>query len=754
MLFREIALGIEKHGVLSLDLETTSKDPTEAEITLIAMASGVGRGIQKVAVRPTKEAVDFMVKNLLDERIRVVGHNILSYDLQVLHYRGILPLGNAKAKIVDTLPMAWLLNENTDHDLKFMVGKLFGHKMASFGEAFLFSPALKKIAELQKQIKEIEKTKIERVGVEFRKKMRKVKKETKDRIKEEFQGKRTRADQSKKKEMLANLEWYLEETFGEEAQEDERKRIRKVEIQPILDEVEILNLSAEKDKINYAEDDAKQTLRLYHRLRRLMKERGLLRWAQLEIDVRRVASEMELNGISVDLSRLADLREVLERLMEEYQAKAFNVARMDFNLRSWPQVQKVVYDVLRVVPPDGERNTDEKTLSRINHPIGQAILDYRAAQKLHSTYVMKIEDKVKKDPKCRLHGGFNTNGTVTGRWSSSGPNLQNIPSRRKADYYDEKIQGVGPTIRRVFISTKKYKLICADLSQIELRLIAHFSGDHNLLRVYSQKAEWDGMTFWTGDVHDETRRFVSEMVGYDIGRKLAKNLNFGLCFGMFPKKFAVYAKLFFEGTYDYDVEKAAAFRDGFFRAYPGILNSIDTLHELRNNKHMVRFRTISGRSRYFPKGEWINGGTVFNAIVQGSAADILKAVVLGINRNIVKNPKYDAKLILQVHDEVSLEAPEDQAEEVAVLVKYIMEADWFKIAVPILAGAKICDDWALFNDDDIPEVGVTPPKETGIKPAVAMLSPEQRNWAAQHVKVDNFNLPEDLLQLEEFANAQ
>jgi DNA polymerase-1 len=271
-------------------------------------------------------------------------------------------------------------------------------------------------------------------------------------------------------------------------------------------------------------------------------------------------------------------------------------------------------------------------------------------------------------------------------------------------------------------------------------LITNLTQDVNLMSVYTETAEWNGMTFYTGDIHHKTSTML------DIPRKLAKNLNFGLCYGMFPLKFARYARLFNideHGNKIYDVEQARGYRDRFFMLYPGILEMMEDLEKLRHpgDRGFVRtrFETICGRYRHFPKEEHVTGGKILNSIIQGSASDILNVIVWAIDEFILKNPRYkDVKMILQVHDEVCLEAPEELAQEVGVLVKYIMECNWFPMSVPVLASAKICDKWSDNGNDDVPEVGVMPPEESGIRAAVAMLTPEDREWAAQFVKVKDF----------------
>lgn len=768
MLFSDIANGIAKYGVMSLDLETEpleegldARDPANARVSLIAMASGKGTGIKAVAVTPTDEAIQFMVEHLRKPEIRVVGHNVFSYDLQVLHHRNIIKLDEVKAKVVDSLPLSWLYNENIPHDLKSMVMTIFKYQMKTYSEAFLVSPNMRMIEALKAEIKHIEKDVIGRVGILFRKAKSAAKKAAEEEYREKWAKRNTAKDREIKNRIKESLSAELETRFGDKAIADEQKRIREELITPKMAEIEYLKREVVKDQRKYAEDDARQTLRLYYRLRRIMMDRNIVTWAQKEIEVRKIASEMELNGVKIDLGRLAILASLVEEAISEFEARVYNIARQEFNLNSPKQIQKVLYNDLAIEPIDATRGTDEKTLSRLAHPIAQALLDYRVVQKINSTYVQKIRSKVMADPGGRLHGRYNTNGPVTGRWSSSGPNLQNIPSRKKAAEYDDRIQDLGARIRASFVPDVDHVFIGADLSQVELRLIAHYTGDANLLEIYRKMAICDGILYYTGDVHDTTRKNVSKMVGFDIGRKLAKNLNFGLCFGMFPPKFAVYAKLFKPGTKEYDIESATRFRDGFFELYPGILEMIEGLHRMRegdeNHFPVLRYGTISGRSRYFPKEEWVNGGKIFNSIIQGSAADILKVIIWAIDKFVVKNPRYaGTRLILQVHDEILLEVPAGIAKEVAIMVKFIMEAEWFRLAVPLLASVKICNDWGDYNNDATPEMGEVPSKESGIVPAVAMLTQEQRAWASSQVEVQLFNAVseiKDFIPIEDLPDA-
>lgn len=736
--FYEIAQGIEEHGVLSLDLETTSLEEREAEITLIAMASGKGAGIKSVAVKPTKRAVKFMVSRLRDPKVRVVGHNIFSYDLQVLHHRKIISLDDVRARVVDTIPLAWMLDENMDHGLKALVKKFLGYRMVTYHEAFFSSPSMLKIRQLEHTIKEIIKTKLDKVAIEIKKAAREDKKKRMDELKELFKDqKRTKINNALKKGRKEDIDKYILNTFGPVAEKRRYDKIQKQEIEPLEKMIVKLKQTADVEQRDYAKDDAKQTLRLYRYLRREVEKRGLLRWADIENKNRKLASRMELYGAHVSIERLIHLKAEFEPLMRDIQNSIYDMARIEFNLNSPAQVRKVLYEDLAIPPvDDGEGNplisSRVDVLDRLPHPIAQTILDYRVVQKLYSTYVVALMAKAQSNPYRRIFAGFNTTGTVTGRWTSSGPNLQNIPSRAKPGSYDERVQNLGPKLRSIFVATKGYKLIKADLSQIELRLIANVTGDANLLRIYNEYVDYEGMRYYTGDIHRETSENLN------VPRKLAKNINFGLCYGMMPWTFAKNARIFIKGTKEYDIEAAAKHRNSFFELYPGIPEYIGELRRQRRggDRGIIRntFRLISGRLRHFPKNIPVSGGKIFNSIIQGSAADILKVITWSVRECLRHDDFKGCELVWQVHDEVGIEVPSKIARKVGVLIKYIMEYPWFSLKVPILASVTPGDDWG--SDDK--EIGILPPKEAGINAAVAMLTKEQQEWAAKYVRGERF----------------
>jgi len=694
---------ILESGALSLDLETTSKKPREAKITLVALAAGRGADIRSAALPPTDEVLKFVREWVYDPTIRLVGHNLVTYDLLVLHLNGVIDFSKIRAKIADTLPLAWLYNEKIDHGLKFLAWKFFNQKMVTYEEAFLTSPKIQMVKSVSLGI-ESQRDLLDRLDEDTKKAKKKENtlytRSLKEKFKD-FQG--SRAEKIKAKELcIRKIGRRLEIQYGEAALERKRKEMER-SIILLSEQKKVYEIEAEMDQRAYAADDAKQTLRLFRRLRRELEVKDLLRWADIEVKSRIVAGHMMISGAPIDVGRLQAQDEVFIPLIQEFEADVTDAAKMSFNPGSNKELSHILYDILGLIDVTGERKTEEKNLSRLDHPISQAVLNYRTVKKLHSTYVRKLF-AIAKENDGRVYGTVNPHGAETGRASASDPNLQNIPSKKKPAEYDERIQNLGPRIRWVFKPKPGKKLICADLSQIELRITTTVTGDKNLLDVYGQNTVYNGLTYWTGDIHDKTAKALN------ISRKIAKNLNFGLTYGMGPEKFAVYAKLYKPGTKTYDIEKAKEFKNQFMSFYQGVPDTLDLIDGLINGRDgypRKNFRMLSGRCRHFQDNEEFFFGTAFNAIIQGSAADVLKVILWKLYEGIILNPEFaGTKLVWQVHDEVGIEVDDAIAEKVAIITKYIMERPWFPLPVPVLASVKICEDWSGKDDDYVPEVGI------------------------------------------------
>jgi DNA polymerase I-like protein with 3'-5' exonuclease and polymerase domains len=743
--------------VLALDLETKAPEgrpadealeTDKAQLYLVALAAGRGASLKSYALPPTAEVLEFVQDYLKKKYVRVVGHNLINYDIEVLHYNKVIRFEEIQARLVDTLPLVWMIDEakTTDRGLKASARKFLGVNMTTFEEAFISSPNALEIRRLTHIKKSVAKTTETRLKI-LRQTRIAEKKRLTEELKKKYEDKRDKESRAKKKRSSANIDRYIDTTFGEVVQTGIRISAEE-EVKKIDEKIVELDKAWIADKVRYAADDSRRSLQLYGRVRNILEKRNLLRWADMEIKNKIACTAMQLAGMRVDADRLESLDKELIPLVKELESRLYDMAKCDFNPRSSKQMNTLIFETLGVPPvrettrqrnpQTGEmevvikevKNTNEKTLARIDHPFVQALLNYRAISKLHSTYVVSLRQRALLDPEWRIHCIFNSTGTVTGRYASHDPNLQNIPSRAKPSEYDERVQDLGPRIRWAFCAPKGKKLVCADLSQIELRLIAQVTGDNHLLEIYNEHTVYDGLKFYTGDIHKAT----SEALG--IPRKPAKNCNFGLSYGMGAAKFARYARLFIPGTREWDVATARTFKDKFMDRYQGIPETIGTLQDMidgRDQRFKTRnFKMLTGRYRHFSKNENLYGGKAFNSIIQGSAADLIKIIVWNIYKTIVLDPTFEGtRLVLQVHDEVGLEVPEELAQAVGVMVKYIMERPWFNLDVPVLASVKVCDDWSQKDDDAVPEIGTMPPEEAKIKPAVAMLTPDEEAWAAQ-----------------------
>ena len=515
---------------------------------------------------------------------------------------------------------------------------------------------------------------------------------------------------------------------------------------------------------DYAREDAYILFPLLRKLLAIVQKEGVQQWMKIEMDVRWQTIGMEIYGSAIDRKELAKRGEVIKPLVEELRGTLYNTAKEEFNPNSPDQVCTLLFWKMRLDPPvfrqawvNGQRvpipkltdggvnwciengymsedpadgrvrwvnccvdlrnpqaipeeirrkyiSTDTVTMTMLEHPIGQALLNFRTVSKLQSTYIESMGEKVDTSEDGMLHGKFNCFGTDTGRFSSSGPNLQNIPSRRKGVAFDPRIQTLGPKLREVFTppepdlqAPEGYALIVSDQSQVELRVIAHFTGDFNLCAVYQEHVTAFGLDFYTGDVHQKTASSLG------IQRKLAKNVNFGFNYGMGPERFARMVPLL-DALGGYDIPMATRWRDGFFQTYSGLHTYLNALRDCWDSGQRS-FRMISGRHRHF-NDEKVMPGKILNAKVQGSSADMIKANMYIIRHFVM--PKFPGlRIISQVHDELIYACPIRFAKEAAKAIKYVMEYDWFGLRVPILADTTICyNSWAEEGDDRVPPVGV------------------------------------------------
>src|SRR6266513_320826 len=368
------------------------------------------------------------------------------------------------------------------------------------------------------------------------------------------------------------------------------------------------------------------------------------------------------------------LRFVYERI--EIEQKAYEAAGQPFNLGSPKQIQEILFErqklPVKKKTPSGQPSTDEDVLAELalEHPLPKRILEYRALSKLKSTYTDKLPKSV--DLRTgRVHTTYSQTTAVTGRLASNEPNLQNIPIRTPA----------GRRIREAFIAPAGAKIVSADYSQIELRIMAHLSGDENLKRAFARG----------DDVHRAT---AAEVFGLPLDkvapdeRRTAKVINFGLIYGM--SSFGLAQNL--------GIERATsqAYIESYFARYPGVKRYMDQTRERARTQGYVE--TVFGRRLWLPE---IKSGSpmrrqaaeraAINAPMQGTAADLIKLAMIAV-QNFLEQRKLRTMLIMQVHDELVLEVPEAELEATKAKVRELMESV-AKLDVPLVAEVGVGDNW-------------------------------------------------------------
>lgn len=430
----------------------------------------------------------------------------------------------------------------------------------------------------------------------------------------------------------------------------------------------------------WQEDAALRALlseRLWQALYPRVAEEEKLLWLYEEVErpLAQVLAHMEATGVRLDVAYLEALSQELSFELERLEAEIHRLAGHPFNLNSRDQLERVLFDELGLPPigkteKTGKRSTSAAVLELLReaHPIVGRILEYRELMKLKSTYVDPLPRLV--HPKTgRLHTRFNQTATATGRLSSSDPNLQNIPVRTP----------LGQRIRKAFIAEEGHLLVALDYSQIELRVLAHLSGDENLIRVFQEGK----------DIHTETAAWMFGVSpeGVDAAmRRAAKTVNFGVLYGMSAHRLSQELSI--------PYEEAVAFIERYFQSFPKVRAWIaKTLEEGRKKGYV---ETLFGRRRYVPD---LNARVksvreaaermAFNMPVQGTAADLMK---LAMAKLFPKLKPLGARILLQVHDELVLEAPRERAEEIARLAKETMEGV-YPLSVPLEVEVGMGEDW-------------------------------------------------------------
>ncbi|GAA7797978.1 DNA polymerase I [Helicobacter pylori] len=398
-------------------------------------------------------------------------------------------------------------------------------------------------------------------------------------------------------------------------------------------------------------------------------EEGLLALArEVETPFMKVLMGMEFQGFKIDVPYFKRLEQEFKHELHVLEHQILDLIGADFNLNSPKQLSEILYEKLEL-PKNKSRSTDEKSLLKIldKHPSIALILEYRELNKLFNTYTTPLLRLKDKDDK--IHTTFIQTGTATGRLSSHSPNLQNIPVRSPK----------GLLIRKGFISSsKEYCLLGVDYSQIELRLLAHFSQDKDLMDAFLKGR----------DIHLETSK---ALFGEDLAkekRSISKSINFGLVYGMGSKKLSE--------TLNIPLNEAKSYIEAYFKRFPSIKDYLNRMKEeiLKTSKAF----TLLGRYRVFDftgandyiKGNYLREGV--NAIFQGSASDLLKLGMLKVSERFKNNPS--VRLLLQVHDELIFEIEEKNALELQQEIQRILNDEVYPLRVPLETSAFIAKRWS------------------------------------------------------------
>lgn len=396
----------------------------------------------------------------------------------------------------------------------------------------------------------------------------------------------------------------------------------------------------------------------------------------IEIPLVGVLCEMEMHGVNLDTKLLKELSKDLDEKLGILIKDIYKKCGCEINLNSPKQLREVLFNNLKLKPVKRTKtgpSTDEESLRKLKsaHPVVADILQYREFSKLKSTYIDALPKLINKNT-GKVHTSFNQAKTVTGRLSSSNPNLQNIPVRTE----------LGRTIRKAFVPTDKNDLILsADYSQVELRILAHICGDKALIDAFRKDL----------DIHKFTASLIFDVDEEEVDEKMrdtAKRINFGIIYGM-----SVYGL-----AKDLEIQPMVAqdFMDSYFLRYPKVKDYMEDIVCQAGSKGYVT--TLLERRRYFPQIKSHNKAlqqfaqrAAINAPIQGSAADMIKMAMIEISRKL-KEEKLKAAMILQVHDELVFEVSKDELDKVASLVKEIME-NVLKLDVPVKADLKQGKNW-------------------------------------------------------------
>ncbi len=431
----------------------------------------------------------------------------------------------------------------------------------------------------------------------------------------------------------------------------------------------------------YAAADAEVVLRMVPDLQRELEQRKVdALFTELEMPLVPILADMEMAGIQLDTAFLQHMSTELDEQLRQIESVVFEMAGEPFNLNSPQQLSNVLFNRLGIDPPDRTRKTasgfystaaDVLEALRGKHQVVDKVLEYRELAKLKSTYVDALPEQVNPET-GRVHTSYNQTGSVTGRIASSNPNLQNIPIRTK----------LGRRVRHAFVAAPGDVLLGVDYSQVELRIVAHMADDQVMIE-----------TFRAGeDIHAATAAAIYNIPLGDVTseqRRHAKAVNFGLIYGM--------SAFGLTRTTDLTLAEAEDFVQAYFERFPGVKSYLDGMRRLAAQQGYVE--TLLGRRRYFP-GLQVGANynvrmreerEAINAPIQGTAADIMKIAMLQVPIAL-RQAGLSARMLLQVHDELVLECPEEELIPTAKVVQETM-AGAYILQVPLVTDARYGTNW-------------------------------------------------------------
>ena len=429
---------------------------------------------------------------------------------------------------------------------------------------------------------------------------------------------------------------------------------------------------------HYAAEDADVCVRLHHALQaKLQAQVELLKlYNALEMPLLSVLARLERNGVLIDDNLLVHQSMELSQQMMSLEQKAHDEAGHNFNLNSPKQIQTILYEQLQIPvikrTPKGQPSTDESVLQELaeEYALPKLIIEHRSLSKLKSTYTDKLPEQINVKT-GRVHTSYHQAVTATGRLSSSEPNLQNIPIRSPE----------GRKIRQAFIAPEGYKIVAADYSQIELRIMAHLANDEGLITAFSQGE----------DIHRATAAEVFNVPLSDVTtdlRRKAKAVNFGLIYGM--SAFGLAKQL------DVSRSDAQTYINAYFARYPGVKKYMDDTRILAKEQGYVE--TLFGRRLYLPEIDSRNAAlrqyaerTAINAPMQGTAADIIKRAMLTVDEWLLRG-EIDVKMIMQVHDELVFEINAQEVDVAIEKIKSLMSGA-AELNVPLIVDVGVGDNW-------------------------------------------------------------